>query len=47
MKHIYNVVDGYVHEAASNNGWRNLNSGVRGTRAAALGLDGVKLIYAA
>ncbi|MFI6240927.1 M23 family metallopeptidase [Micromonospora sp. NPDC050795] len=47
VKHIYTVVDGYVHEAASNNGWRNLNSGIRGTRAAALGLDGVKLIYAA
>ena len=32
VKHIYTVVGGYVHEAASNNGWRNLNSGVRGTR---------------
>jgi len=46
-KLFYTAVDGYLHEASSNTGWRNLNSGVRGTTAAVLGLNGVKIIYAA
>ena len=36
MKNVYTVVGGYVHEAASNNGWRNLNSGISGVSANAL-----------
>ncbi|KWV30684.1 hypothetical protein AWV63_21775 [Micromonospora rifamycinica] len=48
MKYIYTVVGGWVHEANSINGWRNLNSGVSGVSPdalAAISFNGVKIIY--
>ncbi|MFG1803775.1 hypothetical protein ACGFI4_26895, partial [Micromonospora carbonacea] len=45
VKIIYTVAGGMVHEAASNAGWRNLNSGVRGTAVSATSISGVKVLY--
>nr|WP_281357146.1 trypsin-like serine protease [Cellulomonas septica] len=46
VKHIYSVNGGQVWEAASNNGWKSLNSAV-GTSGpvAVLAVDGVKYVY--
>jgi hypothetical protein len=47
VKHIYTIAGGRVHEAASNNAWRNLNSNVSGATVCALAIGGVKYLYTA
>ncbi|RLK24898.1 hypothetical protein DER29_2862 [Micromonospora sp. M71_S20] len=46
-KIVYTLNGGRIFEAASNAGWRNLNSGVRGATAAVLAVGNNKYIYAA
>ncbi|WP_273651791.1 trypsin-like serine protease [Cellulomonas fimi] len=46
VKHIYSVNGGQVWEAASNNGWKSLNSAITTSGpVAVLAVDGVKFVY--
>ena len=46
VKHIYTVNGGQVYEAASNNGWKSINSLISTSGpVAALTVDGVKYVY--
>ena len=46
IKYVYTANGGQVWEAASNNGWKNLNSQISTSGAvAALEIDGVKYVY--